>query len=81
MSAWRLSVTVGLLYVTWFGFGSNVEAATISPSSITSDTTWTASSSPYVLDNDTTIGAGVTLSIEPGVIVKLKNGVDYIAVE
>ncbi len=79
MSAWRIAVAFGLpLYITCFGFVSNIEAATIVPSSITADTSWTASSSPYVLDNDTTISSGVTVSIEPGVVVKLKNGVDFI---
>jgi hypothetical protein len=34
------------------------------------NTTWTLASSPYVLDGSVTVAAGVTLTIEPGVIVK-----------
>jgi len=41
---------------------------------ITSDTTWTLSGSPYVIYmDDMTISEGITLTIEPGVIVKLES--------
>lgn len=36
---------------------------------INSDTTWTLAGSPYVLTSDLTVAAGVTLTIEPGVVV------------
>ncbi|MCB9420389.1 MAG: hypothetical protein H6667_11335 [Ardenticatenaceae bacterium] len=36
---------------------------------ITSDTTWTLTGSPYVLTSNLTVAAGVTLTIEPGVVV------------
>lgn len=35
-----------------------------------SDTTWTLTDSPYVITNDLSIPAGVTLTVEPGVVVK-----------
>lgn len=37
---------------------------------ITEDTTWTAGQSPYVLTCDVTIDSGVTLTVEPGTIIK-----------
>jgi hypothetical protein len=40
---------------------------------ITSDTTWTLANSPYSLNQNIIINDGVTLTIEPGVIVILPN--------
>lgn len=36
------------------------------------DQHWTLSGSPYIVISDVTLGAGVTLTIDPGVIVKFK---------
>ncbi len=46
-------------------------AATDVPVNITHDTTWTASSSPYVVSADMIVAAGATLTIEPGAVVKI----------
>ncbi|MEW6541446.1 MAG: hypothetical protein AB1402_07530, partial [Bacillota bacterium] len=37
---------------------------------IASDTTWTVAASPYHVTSSVTVNAGVTLTIEPGVVVK-----------
>lgn len=37
---------------------------------IGSNATWTVGGSPYVLDGNVTVASGVTLTIEPGVVVK-----------
>jgi len=43
----------------------------IGTTTYTSNTTWTLANSPYVLNGDVTVAAGVTLTVEPGVIVKM----------
>jgi RHS repeat-associated protein/uncharacterized repeat protein (TIGR01451 family) len=42
--------------------------------SITTNTTWTRSASPYVVTCNVTVSAAVTLTIEAGTIVKFENG-------
>jgi hypothetical protein len=39
---------------------------------ITADTTWTTAGSIYVIQNSISINSGVTLTIEPGVVVKFR---------
>ncbi len=48
-------------------------ADTIITDDITADTTWDAAGSPYIVQNNISISPGATLSVEPGVIVKLDN--------
>ncbi|MCG7853687.1 MAG: right-handed parallel beta-helix repeat-containing protein, partial [Methanosarcinaceae archaeon] len=50
--------------------GPNATAQTYVPSSISTNKTWTAADNPYVVNQDVTVEAGVTLTIESGVIVK-----------
>jgi RHS repeat-associated protein len=50
-------------------FAAPVSAETIVNSSITTNTTWTAAGSPYVLQKGISVKTGATLKVEPGVTV------------
>lgn len=41
---------------------------------ISVDTTWTAANSPYVMTSNVTVQAGVTLTVQPGVVVEGSSG-------
>ncbi len=56
--------------ITVSGFGHYTQAETHIPGGIiATDTTWTASSSPYILDGYTSVASGHTLTVEPGVTI------------
>jgi hypothetical protein len=63
-----------LLYGALFALmPSIVSAATfITATEITEDTLWTKSGSPYVITQSLRVNSGVTLTLEPGAIVKFK---------
>ena len=52
----------------------NVAADTPVSGPITSDTTWTLAGSPYIVTGGVLVMEGVTLTIEPGVVVKFDSG-------
>lgn len=55
-----------------------VQAYTTVTGTITQDTTWTKTGSPYILATNVHISNGVTLTIEPGVIVNLAGNWIYV---
>ncbi len=62
-----------LLILSWtYLFSSSVEATTNVTGDITSNTHWTLSGSPYWVQAVVTIHSGVTLTIDPGVVVKME---------
>ncbi len=69
--ALRLSIITFIL-VSFAFYITRASAAFPAPGFITSDTTWTLANSPYVVHccNSITVIPGVTLTIEPGVVVK-----------
>jgi parallel beta-helix repeat protein len=72
-------ITTGLLLACLFLFLLSRQTpalamATTVASDITTDTTWTAAGSPYILNSKVTVAAGVTLTVDPDVIVNGANG-------
>ena len=57
-----------------FGSLSNVSAQTNVSGGIYSSTTWTLNNSPYIVTDTIVVFPGVTLTIQPGVVVKFDDG-------
>jgi hypothetical protein len=71
LSAFLTIILIGeLILVSAIHFGT-VQAATEVTGIISSDTTWTKANNPYNLTSSITVASEVTLTIEPGTIVKL----------
>jgi hypothetical protein len=73
----KLSTLTALIFVvvTFFTFSYNTNAQII-----TTDQTWTASSTQYIINN-LTIQDGATLIIKEGVVIKFDNQNSYIEVK
>lgn len=58
-----------LFFLAFFDF-QTADASTFVSGEILTDTVWTKTGSPYVVEDYLEVGEGVTLSIEPGAVVK-----------
>ncbi|HEX8434529.1 right-handed parallel beta-helix repeat-containing protein, partial [Archangium sp.] len=59
----RLAVLLGMLLVAGTASAGNIQGQ------LDSDTTWTPAGNPHTLTGDVVVPAGVTLTIQPGVVV------------
>jgi hypothetical protein len=57
------------------GFATSYPCGTSTAGHIVNDTTWTVANSPYIVNCALVVNNGVTLTIEPGVVVKFKKRV------
>ncbi len=62
---------LALSLILFSGVYSEVSADTFVSGSISADTTWTCAGSPYILTGNVMVQQGLTLTIEPCVVVKL----------
>ena len=71
-----------LVILTWGSFSiiiaGSVSAETYVNSNITTNTTWTATNSPYIVIGNVTVTKNATLSIDPGAMVKFAGGASLI---
>lgn len=68
----KITGSAALSLVLFFGIMDATSASTNVSGVISSDTVWTLTGSPYVVSSDLFIDQGVTLSIDPGVVVKFQ---------
>jgi flagellar hook assembly protein FlgD len=69
-----------LLAAALLGLLAAIEAqATNVTSNVTTNTEWTPAGSPYVIMNPIAVNSGVTLTVDPGVVVQFGNG-NYLVV-
>ena len=62
---------LAVILIAAFSFSS--QAQTPVSGGIYANTTWTLANSPYIVTGNVVVFPGVTLTIEPGVVVKFDN--------
>lgn len=73
----RLSFLLALIiFTSIFSFSAKAFAATLVDTNIVENTIWTQDQSPYVVSANIAVLPNVTLTIEPGVVVKFNYGSD-----
>ncbi len=72
----RINRYFALLFILFLAVALPAVVSADTPVSgiIDSDTTWTLSDSPYIVTGSVLVNSGVTLTIEPGVIVRFDSG-------
>ncbi len=65
------ALLIVLLLCALFFVAATVYGATNYSGTINSNTTWTKANSPYTLTGNVTVDSGVTLTIEPGVTIRI----------
>lgn len=73
--------TIALALVFSLFITNTALAATEVFDTLPGDTTWTLAESPYVITSDLSIPVGVTLTIEPGVVVKFHDSYTTLTVD
>ena len=66
----KTTLLFSLLAISGLLFSKSLFAQTYVSGILSGNTTWTVAESPYVVDSTITIPEGITLTIEPGVVVK-----------
>jgi hypothetical protein len=72
-----LAMTMVLAVMMWLERETTVRAAPSAGTNVSgpiiTHTTWTLAGSPYIIDGDVTVNEGITLTIEPGVLITTAN--------
>src|SRR5262249_32479095 len=65
-------------YVDYANWALTAEGCGILSGTITANTTWDTSCSPYIVTSTITINSGVKVTVDPGVIIKFKDNTNLI---
>jgi gliding motility-associated-like protein len=76
----RNPLCLSLILIATYVISSSQASAqtTITASTLTSNTMWTKAASPYIVTNNLMVAGGVSLTLEPGTVVKFEPNVQLI---